>query len=113
MKMISIPWTTMMRQMMTSKKFKRIYWKRRTGPTSVSDRHSSAFLDAQDYEHHEVKPMTTGPNPPIPNFHPSAKKPEEERLRPAQMYAIAWMDLRLEGGGIIGDFVGMGKVYYP
>jgi hypothetical protein len=45
-------------------------------------------------------------------FNPTANEGDEKKkLKPAHLYGIAWMNSRLgEGGGIIGDQMGMGKV---
>jgi hypothetical protein len=50
-------------------------------------------------------------NPPVANFHPG-DDPTKKSLRKGQMYALAWMEQRAEhgGAGILGDWVGGGKV---
>lgn len=67
------------------------------------------FEDPTFFEHHEVKEKINFSNPPINNFFPALN--HTGTLRKYQMYGIAWLESRIEhGGGIIGDFIGLGRV---
>ena len=71
------------------------------------------FKDNTVFEHHEMKDRITFPNPPVPRFYPNATNAEDRRLRNYQMYALAWLESRIEaGGGILGDEIGLGKVHF-
>jgi SNF2 family DNA or RNA helicase len=69
------------------------------------------ILENKNFEHLEVEPLITFPNPPVRPFNPTAPTGSEKTsLKLAHSYAIAWMNSRLEyGGGVIGDQMGMGK----
>jgi SNF2 family DNA or RNA helicase len=69
------------------------------------------FNDPTVFEHPEVCSHALElPNPPIPNFYPTAPEPQR-RLRNYQMQGLAWLESRAEhGGGIFGDQIGLGKV---
>jgi hypothetical protein len=70
------------------------------------------IIDAQSFEHLEILQMPQLPNPPVRNFNPRETNPELKKLRPAQLLAVQWMEIRRElGGGIVGDTVGMGKAH--
>jgi SNF2 family DNA or RNA helicase len=73
------------------------------------------FNDPTIFEHHEMRSRVLAlPNPPIKNFYPTASHPELRKLRNYQMYGLAWLESRVEhGGGIVGDHIGLGKVYFP
>jgi hypothetical protein len=67
------------------------------------------ILKDKNFEHLEMAAESANmPNPPVRNFgHPGLS----EILREGQMYALAWMMHRVDyGGGILGDWVGGGKV---
>ena len=76
------------------------------------DSRTEILENSRAFEHLEVGQLINFPNPPVQPFNPTAKDGDEKKkLKPAQLYGIAWMNSRLgEGGGIIGDQVGMGKV---
>jgi len=73
-------------------------------------RRAMIFNDPTIFEHPEVRSHLALPNPPIPNFYPTAPEPERI-LRNYQMQGLAWLESRAEhGGGIFGDQIGLGKV---
>lgn len=58
-----------------------------------------------------MKEKINFPNPPVESWYPGAPD-DKKTLRNYQMYAVAWMELRVEyGGGILGDEIGLGKVF--
>jgi len=68
--------------------------------------------EAKIFEHPEVFDSNDIPNPPVRPFYPSARV-EDQKLTPAQLGGVRWMESRLEkGGGFIGDECGMGKVHF-
>jgi SNF2 family DNA or RNA helicase len=70
------------------------------------------FNDHKIFEHSEMRDRALAlPNPPIKNFYPLAPDPKLCELRNYQMYGLAWLESRVEhGGGIFGDYIGLGKV---
>jgi SNF2 family DNA or RNA helicase len=72
---------------------------------------SVSILNNKAFEHQEIRSRIDFPNPPVKNFFPSAEDPNDKILRSHQMHGVAWMESRVEqGGGIIGDQIGLGKV---
>jgi hypothetical protein len=71
------------------------------------------ILKESDFEHLEVEPLVNFPNPPVAGWAPNEPEGSSKKfLKPAHMYALAWMNSRMSlGGGIIGDQMGMGKVH--
>jgi SNF2 family DNA or RNA helicase len=64
------------------------------------------------FEHHEMRSFLNFNNPPIVDFYPDERSEGDRKLRDYQMYGLAWMESRVEhGGGILGDEIGLGKVY--
>jgi hypothetical protein len=71
------------------------------------------LFNTDDFAQCWVKEHIDFKNPPVPSFHPTAARPEEQLLRRSQQYGIAWMNQRVEaGGGIVADAVGLGKVHH-
>lgn len=91
-----------------------VYWKIIRMFLLILIAHSRmAMLDnPKMFEHPEVI-VKDFANPPVQPFHPNATDPSQQKLTPAQMYGVCWMESRLpHGGGIIGDTCGLGKVCY-
>jgi len=62
------------------------------------------------FEHPEAFEYNDISNPPVRPFYPAAPE-DEQKLTPAQLAGVRWMESRVEkGGGFIGDECGMGKV---